>query len=306
MFADCPSKGVNNAFLSQVDLVGRPNNAFNTLTFTGARRDPHRGRQLVRGLQPARHGSTCRSTRRGTTCSTTSRTSRSRRPRALPEHEFEVPLIVQARSFRTDGERVLSAGGGSAARHARREPRRQPVLDADHRRQDQRGQRQGLAEHEREAAPLPLPDPQLGQPALLQASACRTACRCGSSAPTAATRTRPRRSPQFNRSASRSASTSWSTSRTSRSGRRSSCRTPRSGARRSAPRPDPNTDGTVMRFTVVDSPSVPPQGGPGQPGHHVPTLTPDRPRAHPDPERRIGRCRAACCRRSSTASCSTS
>ena len=44
------------------------------------------------------------------------------------------------------------------------------------------------------------------------------------------------------------------------------------------PAPDPNTDGTVMRFTVVDSASVPPKAVPTDLGHQVPPLTPDRPR----------------------------
>ena len=174
-------------------------------------------------------------------------------------------------------QRVLSAGGGSAGRHAGREPRRQSLLDADRQRQHQRGQRQGVAEHEREAAPLPLPDAQLRQPALLSTSACRTGCRCGSSAPTAATRTRSRRSPS-SRSASPSASTSWSTSRTSRSGRKIVMRNTSQLFPPVGPAPDPNTDGTVMRFTVVDSPSVPPKAVPTNLGLQVPPLTTDRPR----------------------------
>ena len=44
------------------------------------------------------------------------------------------------------------------------------------------------------------------------------------------------------------------------------------------PPPDPNTDGTVMQFTVVDSASVPPKPVPTNLGQQVPPLTPDRPR----------------------------
>jgi len=33
MYVDCPSKGVNNAFLSQVELTGKPTGTFSTLTF---------------------------------------------------------------------------------------------------------------------------------------------------------------------------------------------------------------------------------------------------------------------------------
>ena len=44
------------------------------------------------------------------------------------------------------------------------------------------------------------------------------------------------------------------------------------------PLPDPNTDGTVMQFTVVNSVSVPPKPVPTNLGPQVPVLTPDRPR----------------------------
>jgi FtsP/CotA-like multicopper oxidase with cupredoxin domain len=43
------------------------------------------------------------------------------------------------------------------------------------------------------------------------------------------------------------------------------------------PLPDPNTDGTVMQFTVVNSVSVPPKVVPNDLGQQVPPLTPDRP-----------------------------
>jgi hypothetical protein len=43
------------------------------------------------------------------------------------------------------------------------------------------------------------------------------------------------------------------------------------------PLPDPNTDGTVMRFTVVQSPSCRPRRSRPTLGSHVPVLTPDRP-----------------------------
>ena len=76
--------------------------------------------------------------------------------------------------------------------------------------------------------------------------------------------------------ASRSASTRSSTSRASRWARRSSCRTSSSGSRRSARAPDPNTDGTVMQFTVVAGPTVPPKALPGT-LNSIATLTPDRP-----------------------------
>ena len=166
MYADCPSKGVNNAFLSQVDLIGLPINMFNTLTFTV----PAAIRTAV--------GSSCEDFNLRVTVNVPSNATGNylfdnirnvaiTPTTVLPEHEFEVPLDRPGSLVQHRRQRVLSAGGGSAARHARREPRRQSVLDADHRRRHQRGQRQGVAEHEREAAPLPLPDAELGQPALL-------------------------------------------------------------------------------------------------------------------------------------------
>jgi FtsP/CotA-like multicopper oxidase with cupredoxin domain len=102
MYVDCPSKGVNNAFVGQVDLVGKPFNTFTTLTFTV----PQAIRTSV--------GSSCEDFNvrftlnvpfnstgnflfdnvRGITITPTT---------VLPEHEFDNFLIVQDRSFRTDG-----------------------------------------------------------------------------------------------------------------------------------------------------------------------------------------------------------
>ena len=58
--------------------------------------------------------------------------------------------------------------------------------------------------------------------------------------------------------------------------RRSSCRTSSSGSPPIGAAADPNTDGTVMQFTVVAGPSVPPQALPAT-LNTIATLTPDRP-----------------------------
>jgi hypothetical protein len=157
MFADCPSKGVNNAFLSQVDLVPLPNNVFNTLTFTV----PTAVRNSV--------GSSCEDFNLRVTLNVPFNSTGNylfdnirniviTPTTVLPEHEFDNFLIVQDRSFRTDGSVVLSAGGGSAAGTLGANPDVNPYWMLIVNGGTNVGQRQGLAEHEREAAPLPLPD----------------------------------------------------------------------------------------------------------------------------------------------------
>lgn len=102
LYVDCPSKGVNNAFVGQVELTGKTLNAFNRLDFPVPA--PIRsavgnscsdfdfsiavnvpfdatGTYLIDNLQ-------------GIVKTPTS---------PLPAGEFEVPLIIQDRTFRTDG-----------------------------------------------------------------------------------------------------------------------------------------------------------------------------------------------------------
>ncbi len=103
LFADCPSKGVNNAFLSQVDLIGKPVNAFTTLTFAvpaavrtsvGSSCEDFNLRVTLNVPSNATGNYLFDNIRNVTITPTT----------VLPEHEFEVPLIVQARSFNTGGQ----------------------------------------------------------------------------------------------------------------------------------------------------------------------------------------------------------
>lgn len=102
LYVNCPSKGVNNAFVGQVELTGKPLNRFSTLTFP-----------VSSGIRSA-VGSSCSDfsvslainvpynatgtylvdNLRGVTITPTS---------PLPQGEFEVPMILQDRTFRTDG-----------------------------------------------------------------------------------------------------------------------------------------------------------------------------------------------------------
>ena len=83
LYADCPSKGVNNAFLSQVELTGKPTSTFNTLTFSvpAATAAAWAARATT---STCASRSTSRPMRPAPTCSTTSAASRSRRPRCCP------------------------------------------------------------------------------------------------------------------------------------------------------------------------------------------------------------------------------
>jgi len=102
IYVDCPSKGVNNAFVGQVDLVGRTMNAFNTLSFPVS--------TAIRNSV----GNSCRDfdfriALNVPNTSTVSWLFDNLRgipitpSTVLPHGEFEVPIIVQDRSFRTDG-----------------------------------------------------------------------------------------------------------------------------------------------------------------------------------------------------------
>ncbi|HEY7373949.1 MAG TPA: hypothetical protein VIF57_17445, partial [Polyangia bacterium] len=99
MFVDCPSKGLTRFSIGQVTLAGRTQNAFNTLTFNQVPVSQIGNscvdfRITVR-LQGVGSGTYLLDNVRGPTVVTST---------PLPTREFEVPLIVQSRSFRTDGE----------------------------------------------------------------------------------------------------------------------------------------------------------------------------------------------------------
>jgi len=102
LYADCPSKGVNNAFIGQVELTGKTLNSFNHLTFPVS--------QAIRDSI----GSSCSdfdfsiavnvpTNATGTYLIDNLLGAPKTATSPLPAGEFEVPMIVQDRSFRTDG-----------------------------------------------------------------------------------------------------------------------------------------------------------------------------------------------------------
>lgn len=102
LYADCPSKGVNNAFIGQVELTGKPLNVFNHLSYT------------VPANVASSIGSSCEdfdfsfalnvpTNATGTYLLDNIQGIAVTPASPLPQGQFEVPMIVQDRSFRTDG-----------------------------------------------------------------------------------------------------------------------------------------------------------------------------------------------------------
>jgi len=102
MYVDCPSKGVNNAFVGQVELTGLPTGRFDTLSFP------------VPAAIRSSIGSSCNDfdvslslnvpfNATGTYLFDNIRGIPIVRQTILPHGEFEVPLVINDRSFRTDG-----------------------------------------------------------------------------------------------------------------------------------------------------------------------------------------------------------
>jgi FtsP/CotA-like multicopper oxidase with cupredoxin domain len=101
LYVECPSKSVYNAFVSQVELTGKTPNAFNRLSFPvsaaiadqiGSCRDFNFSVALNVPIDAT--GTYLFDNVQGVTKTPNS---------PLPRGEFEVPLIVQDRTFRTDG-----------------------------------------------------------------------------------------------------------------------------------------------------------------------------------------------------------
>jgi FtsP/CotA-like multicopper oxidase with cupredoxin domain len=101
LYVECPSKNVFNAFVSQVELTGKTRNAFNRLTFPvpasiadsiGACADFNFSVAL--NVPTDATGTYLLDNIQGVTKTPTT---------PLPHGEFEVPLIIQDRTFRTDG-----------------------------------------------------------------------------------------------------------------------------------------------------------------------------------------------------------
>ena len=102
LVVDCPSKGVQSAFIGQVDLTGRTLGAFNRLNFP------------VPANIASSIGSSCDDFDVAVNINVPSNATGTylvdnllgvpvQNNTPLPTGEFEVPLIVQDRSFRTDG-----------------------------------------------------------------------------------------------------------------------------------------------------------------------------------------------------------
>jgi FtsP/CotA-like multicopper oxidase with cupredoxin domain len=274
MFADCPSKGVNNAFLSQVNLVGLPNNVFNTLSFTV----PSAVRTAV--------GSSCEDFNLRVTVNVPSNSTGNylldnirniviTPTTILPEHEFDNFLIVQDRSFRTDGSVfypqaedqppgtlganpdvnpywMLIVNGGTNVvngkvwpnMNVKRHLYRFRILNSANQRYYKFSLSNGM--------PVRIIGTDGGYKNTVQTV------------------------------------TEWQMGVTERNdilidfstlpvGTQVILRNTAPVPQPVGPLPDPNTDGTVMRFTVINSPSVPPKPIPTNLGLQVPPLTPDRP-----------------------------
>ena len=103
-----PEQGVDPLHIGNVSLSGRTQNAFNTLTFNQVPVEPDR--QLVRRLPPDREAAGRLA--RGTYLLDNIRGPANVPATPLPSREFEVPTIVQSRSFRTDGEVFYPLAGG--------------------------------------------------------------------------------------------------------------------------------------------------------------------------------------------------
>jgi FtsP/CotA-like multicopper oxidase with cupredoxin domain len=100
MFLDCPSKGLTRFSIGQASLSGLSVNAFHTLTFPVGSAASQIGSSCVDFrlrvlLQVSANVTYLLDNVRGPAVVTAT---------PLPSREFELPLIVQSRSFRTDGE----------------------------------------------------------------------------------------------------------------------------------------------------------------------------------------------------------
>jgi len=274
MFVDCPSKGVNNAFVGQVDLVGRPFNTFITLTFTV----PQAIRTSV--------GNSCEDFNvrftlnvpfnstgnylfdnvRGITITPTT---------VLPEDEFDNFLIVQDRSFRTDGSVFYPQAEDQPPGTLGANPDVNPywMLIVNGGTNVVNGKvwpNMDVKRHLYRFRILNSANQRFYMFSLSNGMPVRIIGTDGGYKNTVET------------------VTSWQQGVTERNdilidfstlpvGTRVVLRNTAPVPQPVGPLPDPNTDGTVMQFTVVNSVSVPPKTVPTNLGVQVPTLTPDRP-----------------------------
>ena len=99
MFVDCPSKGLTRFNIGNVSLSGRTQNAFNTLTFNQVPVS-----QIGNSCADFRLTVRLQGVGSGTYLLDNVRGPANVPATPLPSREFEVPTIVQSRSFRADGE----------------------------------------------------------------------------------------------------------------------------------------------------------------------------------------------------------
>jgi len=99
MFVDCPSKGLTRFNIGNVSLSGRTQNAFNTLTFNQVPVS-----QIGNSCPDFRLTVRLQAVGSGTYLLDNVRGPANVPATPLPSREFEVPTIVQSRSFRADGE----------------------------------------------------------------------------------------------------------------------------------------------------------------------------------------------------------
>src|SRR4051812_8508046 len=275
MFADCPSKGVNNAFLSQVDLVGRPTNVFNTLTFT------------VPAAVQSSVGSSCEDFNLRVTLNVPSNTTGNflfdnirgvviTPTTVLPEHEFDNFLIVQDRSFRTDGSVFYPQAEDQPPGTLGANPDVNPywMLIVNGGTNVVNGKvwpNMNVKRHLYRFRMLNSANQRFYRFSLSNGMPVRIIGTDGGYKNTAET------------------VTSWQMGVTERTdvlidfsnipvGTKIVLQNTAPVPQPIGPLPDPNTDGTVMQFTVVNSPAVPPKVVPTNLGQQVPPLTPDRPR----------------------------
>ena len=274
MFADCPSKGVNNAFLSQVDLIGRPVNTFTTLTFPV----PAATRTAV--------GSSCEDFNLRVTLNVPFNATGNylfdniqgvaiTPTTVLPEHEFDNFLIVQDRSFRTDGSVFYPQAEDQPPGTLGANPDVNPywMLLIDGNTNVVNGKvwpNMNVKRHLYRFRMLNSANQRFYTVSLSNGMPMRIIGTDGGYKNTVQTVT------QFQIGVTERVDFLVDFSNiavgTQIIMRNTSPQFPPVG-----PAPDPNTDGTIMRFTVVASPSVPPKAIPANPGT-VPALTPDRPR----------------------------
>jgi FtsP/CotA-like multicopper oxidase with cupredoxin domain len=275
MFADCPSKGVNNAFLSQVDLVGKPTNVFTALTFA------------VPAAVQSSVGNSCEDFNLRVTLNVASNSTGNylfdnirgiviTPTTVLPEHEFDNFLIVQDRSFRTDGSVFYPQAEDQPPGTLGANPDVNPywMLIVNGGTNVVNGKvwpNMNVKRHLYRFRMLNSANQRFYKFSLSNGMPVRIIGTDGGYKNTVET------------------VTSWQMGVTERNdilidfsnipvGTKIVLHNTAPVPQPVGPAPDPNTDGTVMQFTVVNSPSVPPKAVPTNLGPQVPVLTPDRPR----------------------------